>query len=345
MKLSKPKKQFKSPQLAALVVTSVAIGSVVVLTFAAGPGASFLLKNGTLSNGATVVANSGAIGGSMVRFGGSTPTPTATPAPTATATPTTGGCAWPAFPDAACTGPSGSLPLYTGTTDFRTAGAVIQNVEIRTDGIYVGADNITFINVKIVYTGALDANFTLFNIPPGVTGTVFEDCEIDGQSKVARAIKGISDVRVSRCEIHHTANAVEVGTSFTVEDSYLHDIVTTAGQDWHADGVQSAESVSNITVRHNTILLTGGETGAVNIIGNAGDAMSNILVEKNLMAGGSYTVYLGAPSSTNVRAIDNHFSTRYSPKVGAYNIWYPSYMDKYTRTGNVIHETGAAANN
>lgn len=253
--------------------------------------------------------------------------------------------AYPSFPDENCTGPNGSLSLYTGSTSFYMAGQVIENVEIRTDDIYVGADNITFRNVKVVYTGALDGGFTIFNIPPGVTGTTFEDCEIDGQNKIARAIKGPSDVTVRNCEIHHTANAVEVGTSFAVYDSYFHDIFTPDGQDWHADGIQSAESVSNITIKHNTILLTGGETGAINIIGNPGDSISNVLIENNLMAGGGYTVYAGAPSTSNYRVINNHFSTRYHSKVGVYNIWYPNLLSSVTRSGNVIHETGASANN
>ena len=63
--------------------------------------------------------------------------------------------AYPAFPDAACTGPAnGNLPLYTGSEDFRDDRAKsIENVEIRANsGIeHRRRKNVTFRNVKIVW--------------------------------------------------------------------------------------------------------------------------------------------------------------------------------------------------
>lgn len=282
------------------------------------------------------------------------PTPAVPPATTAppTVTPTTLAPTSPPpttappeteFPDASNTGPTGPLTVVNGDQAYRTAGQVVENVEIRASNLYVAANNVTFRNCKIVYTGALDAQFTLVNIISGVSGTRFETCELDGQSKVSRAIKGIDGVYVSGTEIHHTGNAVEVSDKVTVVNSYLHDIVSAPGTDWHADGIQTRDgSASDILIQHNTILLTGGETGAVYVLGAAGDTLTNVLVDNNLMAGGSYTVYLGAGTLNNVRATNNHFSTRYWPKVGQYGIWYGS--GNVTRTGNVIHETGAPVN-
>lgn len=59
--------------------------SLVLYTFAAGPAAYFLVKNAALSSGASVVANSAAIGGSMVQFGGGG---VASPSPSPSSTPT-----------------------------------------------------------------------------------------------------------------------------------------------------------------------------------------------------------------------------------------------------------------
>lgn len=95
MKLSLNRNRFASPRMAGALTASLAIGTVVAWTFASGPGAAFLLKNGTLSNGATVVSNSGALGGEMVQFGNPpvapTPSPSLnpspTPSPTTSATP------------------------------------------------------------------------------------------------------------------------------------------------------------------------------------------------------------------------------------------------------------------
>lgn len=247
------------------------------------------------------------------------------------------------FPTAESTGPTGTLTVVNGDQAYRTAGQVVENVEIRASNLYVAANDVTFRNCKIVYTGALDEQFALVNIIPGVTGTRFENCELDGRGKVARAIKGVDGVAVIGCEIHHTGNGVEVSDRITVINSYLHDVVAAPGTDWHADGIQTADgSASDILIQHNTILLPGGETGAVYVLGGANDTLTNVLVDNNLMAGGSYTVYLGAGTMTNVKATDNVFSTRYHPHVGQYGIWYPQRLP--VRTGNVIAETGAPAN-
>src|SRR5262249_48906282 len=144
---------------------------------------------------------------------------------------------YPSFPDANCTGPtSTNLPLYTGSLEFRTDNQVVENVEMRIDsGLYVPADNVTFRNVKIVFTGALDSDFTMVNLNYN-TGTVFQDCELDGQGNVARAITG-SGVTVRNCHIHHVGNAVETESPMVIEGNYFHDIYEADGTDWHADGV------------------------------------------------------------------------------------------------------------
>ncbi len=251
---------------------------------------------------------------------------------------------YPSFPDASCTGPTGPLKPYTGPMSISQHGQVIQDVEIRTDHIKVDADNVKFRNCRIIYTGVLDASPTLVEANSH-TGILFDHCEIDGQDKVARGIHGGDYFTVRNCNIHDTGNGVEADANFTVTESYIWNIYTPKGQDWHSDGVQGWGDAKNVTVDHNTILLTGDETGAVNMVGT-GDpsySQSNILVQHNLLAGGGYTIYLGASTSTNVRAIDNELSTRYSPKVGGYNIWYPDFMKTIVRTGNVIQETGAPA--
>jgi hypothetical protein len=258
--------------------------------------------------------------------------------------PSTGECPEASFPDDACTGPTSSdLPLYTGSQEFRTDGEIVENVEIHTDeGLYVPASDVTFRNVKIVYTGPLDGTFTMVNLNYN-SGTVFEDCELDGQGNVARAISG-SSVTVRNCEIHGVGNAIEAEGPMVVEENYIHDIETADGTDWHADGIQTPAGDDDITIVHNTIILTGPETGAINVMSDADDPAADVLVEHNLMAGGGYTMYT-AELGSNYQVIDNHFSTQIYPKVGYYNIWYwGSGEDQgVTRSGNVLDETGAPA--
>ena len=249
---------------------------------------------------------------------------------------------FPAFPDASCTGPSGALPLYTGSLDFYDDGVVIENVEIRASrGLYVPADNVTFRNVQIVYTGALDEDFTVFNLNYN-SGTLFERVEIDGQSQ-----RGAGDHRQRR----HGAQLRDPPRRQRRRDRHaarrrrelLPRHLQPRRDRLALRRIQTPLSSDGVTVRHNTILLTGSETGAINIMGTAGDPATDVLIEKNLFAGGGYTLYAGVGS--NYRIVDNHLSTRYYPRVGYYNIWYwePDEDGDVLRSGNVIAETGAPA--
>jgi hypothetical protein len=80
------------------------------------------------------------------------------------------------------------------------------------------------------------------------------------------------------------------------------------------------------------------------VTGTSADPARDVLIQHNLLGGGGYTLYAGPGSS--YRVIENHFTTRVFPKVGYWNIWYwePSRDGDVTRSGNVIHETGAPAN-
>lgn len=259
------------------------------------------------------------------------------------AAPSTGECPADSFPDDACTGPTSGLELYDGSQEFRDDGVVIENVEIHTDeGLYVPASDVTFRNVKIVFTGELDATFTMVNLNYN-SGTVFEDCILDGQGKVPRAITG-SGVTVRNCEIMGVGNAIETESPLLVEENYIHDIQTADGTDWHADGIQTPAGADDVTVRHNTIILTGPETGAINVMSDGDDPAADVLIERNLFAGGGYTMYT-AELGSNYQVLDNHFSTQIYPMVGYYNIWYwgAGEDEGVTKSGNVIHETDAPA--
>lgn len=331
--------------VACIAALSVLIaGYLLVHSKASGFFAWIEPEGGSTAGNAQIVSDSSASGGKAIKFNApaSNPTPPPTPPPT---TPSTSTCApYPSFPDASCTGPTGTLTAYTGPMEIKTAGAVIENVLINTSMLTISANNVTLRNCKIVYNGAMNASFTTVYVKDGVTGTVFDHCEIDGQAKVSRGINAQSGFTVKNCNIHDTGNGVEADRNFTVQESYIWNIKTPDGQDWHSDGVQGWGDANDVTIDHNTILLTGGETGAVNFVGGA--SQSNNLVQHNLLAGGGYTIYVGSETkNTNVRVINNHLSTRYSPKVGLYGIWYfdANQTPGVVRSGNVIHETGAPA--
>lgn len=253
---------------------------------------------------------------------------------------------FPAFPDAACTGPVNTLKPYTGNPkSIYTPNTVVENVTIETPGFYIAgpADKVTFRNVRFVYTGPVGGSV----INNQGDNTRFENVEIDGQSNAAQGIGGIGPgVTVVNANIHHVGNGVEVPGPFSVRDSYIHDIRLHPGTGWHVDGIQSAQNGvgnDNITIDHNTILVeaTDGVYSAIFVSGTDNvDTAKNVLIEHNLIGGGNWT--MATRVGENYLIVHNRFTTRIWPKVGVYGIWYRN-GDGVSRLGNTILETGAPA--
>jgi hypothetical protein len=152
------------------------------------------------------------------------------------------------------------------------------------------------------------------------------------------------------------ASSNTAGDGFTIEDSYFHDL-TPLTANGHMDGFQT-EGAKNGTIRHNTYAMSVDGTSAI-AIWNSLKSSSDILIENNLLAGGGATIYAedynpsepspqGGFSVTNIRFERNVFSTRVSPCVGKYFVWYarPQFpygggpTDGWIRTGNLVRETG-----
>ncbi|MEQ3540655.1 right-handed parallel beta-helix repeat-containing protein [Pseudonocardia tropica] len=245
------------------------------------------------------------------------------------------------FPSAADTGPDGPLAPYDGPLVVRTDGTVIENVEIVAPQVLVAANDVTFRNVRFVYSGEIDAEYAMVAVDPRVRGTTFEDCEIDGRNGTARAISGAGGVTVKSCNIHDVGNGVEVQSDLTVEDSWIHNIRTRAGTEWHADGIQTRDhDVQNVRIVNNTILLDGDETAAVNIMVKSGRP-KNIVVSDNLVGGGSYTLSVDAAEPADGFAVQsNYFTTESFPNVGRWGAWYPRGRN-IEAGGNRVLETAA----
>lgn len=270
-----------------------------------------------------------------------TPTPEPTPTPTPEPTPTAS-----TFPDASTTGvPAGtSLTTYSGPTTISTAGTVIDGK--RLGCILVNAPGVVIRNSVI----SCRPSYAAVEIPDrGYTGTslLLENVEITCQDGPGIAV-GEAHVTIRRANIHGCENGVDVNQDITVEDSFIHDLYN--GNDAHADGIQLAsrwngstyiQGAKDVVVRHNTIFSAdaAGALGTSALISNPkGDV--NILIENNLLAGGAYTLYCPVDvKGVEYRVLGNHFSTRYSAKVGAFGS--STGCSDEEKSGNVIHETGA----
>ncbi|MBA2954218.1 hypothetical protein GON03_07785 [Nocardioides sp. MAH-18] len=251
------------------------------------------------------------------------------------------------FPNASNTGvPAGTtLTAYTGSSTISRANTVIDGktlgcIEVTAPGVVIRNSKIT---CKPTYAAVTVDDGGFAGAP-----LLLEDVEIDCGDNPGHGI-GEANVTVRRANIHGCENGLDVNQSITVEDSYIHDLYNSS--EAHADGIQLAghlegggfvEGAKNVTIRHNTIYGVGpdGSLGTSAIISNPrGD--TNILIEANLLAGGAYTLYCDRPGAgIAYRVIDNHFSTRFSPSVGAFGPTDGCADEE--RSGNVVHETGAA---
>ncbi|WP_066942306.1 hypothetical protein [Microtetraspora fusca] len=234
---------------------------------------------------------------------GHRPTPTVrTPTPPAPAR------AWPG-PDDTGVPPGVRLRPSTSFTVTRD-GMVVDGLEV-TGSITVEADNVTIRNTRVRgvsdYWGILQRK--------GHTGLTVEDSEVFGNGR-RRTQFGILNqgvmITVRRVEIHTISKGVSTDQGL-VEDSYLHDPKYYSGD--HTDMIMSngpAVEGTELIIRHNTIVNTLDQTGAVSLFQDFG-VVRNVTVQDNLLAGGGWTLYAGAGgkgASSNVKIVDNVFSRR-----------------------------------
>ena len=266
------------------------------------------------------------------------PRTTSAPAPPPTTTSTkasspppasTGACPLPAYPDASCTGvPKGtSLTTHNGSITVSTPGTVLSGldvhgcVQIETTGVVIRNSRISCTGGYVVY-GHTNASFRI------------EDSEVDCGNTNGTGI-GDTNVTALRVNVHGCENGFDVDSKADIEDSYIHDLFESA--EAHTDGIQTA-AAQNLTVRHNRIYANNG-TSAI-ITAKSATSPANVLYDSNLLAGGAYTLYCDQNGKgSNFRVINNHFSTVFYPKAGAYGAM--TDCSDESLSGNVYQESGA----
>jgi Right handed beta helix region len=256
---------------------------------------------------------------------------------------------------------SSSMP----TIELDTDGTVVECVDLR-GRLRVTAKNVVIRNSRVTYDsgkkgGSANATAAIF-LEDGASARV-ERVEIDGLEGSHACIwhQGTSlAVRYVNCHgvddgIFTWASSDTAGDEFTIEDSYFHDL-TPLTANGHMDGFQT-EGAKNGVIRHNTYDMSADGTSAI-AIWNSLKSSSNLLIEGNLIAGGAAAIYAedydpseqnpeGGNTVSAVRFVGNKFSTRVSPCVGKYFVWFsrPQLLygggptDGWNRSGNVVLET------
>jgi hypothetical protein len=264
------------------------------------------------------------------------------------------------YPDASNTGvpPGTTLTPYTGPSNIKTPNTVIDGrtigcIEVSAPGVVIRNSRISCSSFS--YAVYLDDRL----LTDAATPLLIEDSEITCNDRQSGAAVGEADFTVRRVEITHCENGFDIDQHVLIEDSFIHDLYTDSIN--HMDGAQFgcghwapgysgpscaagyAPGVLNVTFRHNTIyaVSASGEFGTSAIISNRTPNIDhNVLIENNLLAGGAFTLYCDQDGATGVNYVvrNNHFSTKFSPKVGFYGI--SDHCSDETQSGNVIHETG-----
>ena len=254
-----------------------------------------------------------------------------------------GGCpAYPAFPDASCTGwrhtgvtlqkvgssSSGSgWYVSNGTFYVTKAGTVIDSLDIPYC-VNVFANNVTIQRSYIHCNG-----YYLVKTYDGqtyYTGLNVTDTEIDGENNANNepiAIMGTTNAHYLRLNIHGLASSgPRLESGDVMEDSYIHDFVPFSG--CHEAGSSANDGGDNITVEHNNIDVNTTQCGgfALEIADDFG-YYTNVLIENNLFnTGGPYCTQAGvnvpqnqySNRSTYIQYIDNVFGREYNAECGQY---------------------------
>lgn len=211
-----------------------------------------------------------------------------------------GGCALPHYPSASCTGwqPTGvTLSAYTGPLTITAHGTVIDGKDIQAC-LTINANDVVIKRSK-VSCGSW-AGLRMYG-----TNGLIEDTEVNMLGFTgANCLTGANYIG-RRINCHNTGDGIRLGSNVTIEDSFVHGLVTAQGS--HNDGMQTLGG-TNITIRHNSIENPFTQTSCI-ILGHSSAPLNGVLIENNLFNGGGYTVYGGGTDSavSGVKFINNRF--------------------------------------
>lgn len=231
-----------------------------------------------------------------------------------------------AFPHAGNTGPT--LRSYTrrdGDLSIRDHGAVISGLDLH-GSLDIYANDVTVTNCRIT-----SSNWWAVNLRPGYTNLKVTRCRIsdvpgqgpdNGGSNYAISNMGNGAIEVGWNNISGFGNVLSMGHG-NIHDNYIHDLstfITDDGEWQHTDAVISGGGDDHgLDIRHNTLLnqtpVEQGATAAIGLFADNG-IVSNTVVDRNWLAGGSYVLYGGGPGARDIRVTNNVFSTQYHPSGG-----------------------------
>jgi len=238
----------------------------------------------------------------------------------------------------------------SGSVTTSHDGQVIEGMDIK-GRLTIQHDNVIVRDSRIQYT----VHYGVYVIGEGggpcPTGTLLEHVEIDGTLSTDDMIPLYSpgcEWTLDHAYVHDSGRAVRLVRNNTVTNSYI--IANHGGDSGSHRGAIGLNGGNNHVIRNN-VLICDTPKGCSAALAMYGDfhPIEDILVEHNLMAAtADYCAYGGSvdskpfPDASNVRFIDNHFSTMLFPDCGRSGPI--TAFDRNVRgnvwEGNIWHETG-----
>lgn len=267
-------------------------------------------------------------------------TPTATPTPSETPTtppPTTG------WPDAASTGPTGTLTAYTGPCSF-PAGATVtidsKNVVGRCGELIANQNN-----TKLTIRNSIVPRVEMTD-PDAGSKLVISDTDVRAPGYYEGAVWG-GNLTLTRVEVTGGQHSVHCQSNCTVVDSWLHGQYNDPAKSFHTNAFIT-NGGHGIVLRHNTLHCDstlnsndGGCTADVSLFGDF-ERVYDVLVENNFLKANassiSYCAYGGYqpskpyPVATQIRYVNNVFERGTNRKCGVYG---PVTSFQSSAAGNV----------
>ena len=141
---------------------------------------------------------------------------------------------------------------------------------------------------------------------------------------------------VTAADVSHCENGGDANNVFTLQDSYIHDMFKgdSVAPDPHTDGIQVWPGATDIRFLHNTVLMH--DDNAAFTSGSPSPTQAHLAIERNLMDGGSYTVYC----SSNVGTLkDNRFGPLGPNHTAPWE--HADQCQNMTRSGNILDTDGS----
>ncbi len=191
--------------------------------------------------------------------------------------------------------------------DITQDGTTLSNVEIH-GTVRIYGSNVTLRNVKIV-----SSEFWALRVDG--RNVLLEDSTIVGGDGTQCSIVG-GNWTGRRLDLYGAGDGIKMGANSQLYDSYIHDLSRANGN--HNDGIEITNA-PNTKVIHNTILNSNSQTSAVMISEFGSTSNSGVVISNNLIGGGGYTVYGGAPDTAQGHQVTNNlFTTRFFEDSGYY---------------------------